>query len=133
VGGRITFKKGGNIMEKKILMAVDDSIHSNQSIRYAIHILSGAKDVTFTLFHGQPMISQYLLDEAKTDPKVSASLKKAIKKNTAKAKTLLEKQKKRMITMGVPSEHIEMVAQPRMIGRSKDILKFHEKAFMTPS
>ena len=114
-------------MEKKILMAVDDSIHSNQSIRYAIHILSGAKDVTFTLFHGQPMISQYLLDEAKTDPKVSASLKKAIKKNTAKAKTLLEKQKKRMITMGVPSEHIEMVAQPRMIGRSKDILEYARK------
>jgi nucleotide-binding universal stress UspA family protein len=114
-------------MEKKILMAVDDSIHSNQSIRYAIHILSGAKDVTFTLFHEQPMISQYLLDEAKTDPKVSASLKKAIKKNTAKAKTLLEKQKKRMITMGVPSEHIEMVAQPRMIGRSKDILEYARK------
>ena len=73
------------------------------------------------------MISQYLLDEAKTDPKVSASLKKAIKKNTAKAKTLLEKQKKRMITMGVPSEHIEMVAQPTMIGRSKDILEYARK------
>jgi hypothetical protein len=44
-------------MEKKILMAVDDSIHSNQSLRYAANILSGAKDATFTLFHGQPMIS----------------------------------------------------------------------------
>ena len=114
-------------MEKKILMAVDDSIHANQSLRYAIKMLSGSKDVTFTLFHGQPMISQYLLDEARTDPKANASLKKVIKKNTAKAKTLLEKQKERMITMGVPSERIEMVAQPRMIGRSKDILEYARK------
>ena len=114
-------------MEKKILMAVDDSIHANQSLRYATKMLSGSKDVAYTLFHGQPMISQYLLDEAKTDPKANASLKKVIKKNTAKAKTLLEKQKERMITMGVPSERIEMVAQPRMIGRSKDILEYARK------
>ena len=67
-------------MEKKILMAVDDSIHANQSLRYATKMFSGSKDVTFTLFHGQPMISQYLLDEAKTDPKANASLKKVIKK-----------------------------------------------------
>jgi hypothetical protein len=33
---------GGPITEKKILMAVDVSIHSNQSMRYATHILSGA-------------------------------------------------------------------------------------------
>lgn len=110
-------------MEKKILIAVDDSIHANHSMRYATHILSGAKDITFTLFHGQPMISQYLLDEASTDPKANASLKKVIKKNTAKAKTLLEKQKERMITMGVPSEHIEMVAQPRMIRTLKTSLR----------
>jgi hypothetical protein len=39
-------------MEKKILMAVDNSSHSNQSLRYATKMLSGTKDVTFTLFHG---------------------------------------------------------------------------------
>jgi len=114
-------------MEKKILMAVDDSIYSNQSLRYATNMLSGSKDVTFTLFHGQPMISQYLLDEARTDPKANASLKKVIKKNTAEAHMLLKKQKERMITMGVPNKRIEVVAQPRMIGRSKDILEYARK------
>jgi hypothetical protein len=64
----VFIKKGGNIMEKRILMAVDDSIHSHHSLRYAIKMLSGSKDVTFTLFHGQPMISQYLSDEARRDP-----------------------------------------------------------------
>jgi hypothetical protein len=39
-------------MEKKILMAVDNSSHSNQSLHYATQMLSGSKDVTFTLFHG---------------------------------------------------------------------------------
>lgn len=114
-------------MEKKILMAVDDSIYSNQSLRYATNMLSGSKDVTFTLFHGQPMISQYLLDDARTDPKANASLKKVIKKNTAEAHMLLKKQKERMITMGVPNKRIEVVAQPRMIGRSKDILEYARK------
>ncbi len=114
-------------MEKKILMAVDDSIHSHQSLRYATKMFTGSKDVTFTLFHGQPMISQYLLDEARTDPKANASLKKVIKKNTAEAQRLLEKQKERMITMGVPDERIEMVAQQRMIGLSKDILEYARK------
>ena len=114
-------------MEKKILMAVDDSIHSTQSLRYATKMLSGSKDVTFTLFHGQPMISQYLLDEARTDSKANASLKKVIKKNTAQAQMLLEKQKERMVTMGVPNERIEMVTQPRMLGLAKDILEYAHK------
>ena len=114
-------------MEKKILMAVDDSIHANQSLRYATKMLSGSEEVTFTLFHGQPMISQYLLDEARTDPKASASLKKVIKKNTEEAQRLLEKQKERMITMGVPSRRIETVAQQKMIGRAKDILEYGRK------
>ena len=114
-------------MEKKILMAVDDSIHSHQSLRYATRMLSGSKDVTYTLFHGQPMISQYILDEAGTDLKDNASLKKVIKKNTADAQRLLEKQKERMITIGVPNERIEMVAQQRMIGLSKDILEYARK------
>lgn len=114
-------------MKKKILMAVDDSIHANQSLRYATTMLSGSKDVTFTLFHGQPMISQYLLDEAGTDPKANASLKKVIKKNAAEAQVLLETQKERMVTMGVPRERIETVAQQRVIGLSKDILEYAHK------
>ena len=114
-------------MEKRILMAVDDSIHANQSLRYATQMLSGSRDVTFTLFNGQPMISQYLVHEARTDSKAYASLKKVIKKNTAEAQVLLEKQKKRLIAMGVPNKRIEMVAQQRMLGRSRDILEYARK------
>jgi nucleotide-binding universal stress UspA family protein len=114
-------------MEKKILMAVDDSIHSNQSLRYATQVFRGARDVSFTLFYGQPMISQYLVHEARTDSKAYASLKKVIKKNTAEAHVLLEKQRKRMISMGVPDNRIDMLAQQRMLGRSQDILEYARK------
>jgi nucleotide-binding universal stress UspA family protein len=114
-------------MEKNILMAVDDSIHSHHSLRYAVKMLSASEDVTFTLFHGQPIISQYLLDEARTDSKASATLKKIIKKNTARAQMLLEKQKERMITMGIPNERIEMVTQQRMLGLARDILEYARK------
>ena len=114
-------------MEKRILMAVDDSIHSNQSLRYATQMFSGSKDVTFTLFHEQPMISQYLVQEARTDSKAYASLKKVITKNTAEAQMLVEKQRKHMIKMGVPNKRIEMVAPQRMLGRSQDILEYARK------
>ena len=114
-------------MKKKILMAVDDSIHSHHSMRYAIQILSESQDVTFTLFHVQPIISQYLLDEARTDSKANATLKKTIKKTTVEAQMLLEKQKERMITMGIADERIEMLTQPRMLGLARDILEYARK------
>ena len=114
-------------MEKKILMAVDDSIHSNQSLRYATKMFSGSKDVTFTLFHEQPMISQYLVQEARTNSKAYASLKKVITKNTAEAQMLIEKQKEWMIKKGVSDKRIEMVAPQRMLGRSQDILEYARK------
>jgi hypothetical protein len=34
---------------EKSLMAVDDSIHSNQSLQYATKMLGSSKEVTFTL------------------------------------------------------------------------------------
>ena len=114
-------------MEKQILIPVDDSIHSNHSLLYATKMFSGSDEVTFTLFHGQPMISHYLLDEIRTDPKAYSALKKVNKINNEKSRILLEKQKKRMITMGVPNERIEMVTQQRMVGLARDILEYAQK------
>jgi len=114
-------------MEKQILMAVDGSIHSIQSLRYATKMLRGSNEVIFTLFHGEPMISQYLLDEVRTDPKAYNALKKINKKNKKKSRILLEKQRERMITMGVPKKRIVMVTQQRMMGLARDILEYGRK------
>jgi len=114
-------------MEKQILMAVDGSIHSIQSLRYATKMLRGSNEAIFTLFHGEPMISQYLLDEVRTDPKAYNALKKVNKKNKEKSRILLEKQRERMITMGVPKKRIVMVTQQRMMGLTRDILEYGRK------
>lgn len=110
-------------MEKKILLAVDDSIHSKHAIQYAVRMSSAVKDLTFTLFHVQPAISQFLLDEAKTDFKANAELKKAIRKNTEHAQGILEKFKGQMVRMGIDGKHIEVTTQPKLLGLAKDVLE----------
>jgi nucleotide-binding universal stress UspA family protein len=116
-------EKGGSLMEKKILLAVDDSIHSKHAIQYAVRMSSAVKDLTFTLFHVQPAISQFLLDEAKTDFKANAELKKAIRKNTEHAQGILEKFKGQMVRMGIDGKHIEVTTQPKLLGLAKDVLE----------
>ncbi len=111
-------------MNKKILIAVDDSIHSKNAIRYASNAFTWMKNLNFTLYHVQPMISQYLMDEAEKDPASKAELRKIISKNTAAGKELLEKYKDQMVRMGVEDRHIEVITLPRMLGLAKDILKY---------
>ena len=73
-------------MEKKILLAVDGSIHSRHAVHYAVRMSSVVRDFTCTLLHIQPCLSQFLLDEARTDFKAKAELKKVIRRN-AEAET----------------------------------------------
>ncbi len=113
-------------MKKKILIALDDSIHSNHAIRYAGKLSKSVKNLQFTLFHVQPTISQYLLDEAEKDPKSRAELNKIIAKNTEVSQNLLEKAKERMVRMGIGVEFLDLVTQTRMRGLAKDILDYSQ-------
>jgi nucleotide-binding universal stress UspA family protein len=112
------------MMEKKILIAVDDSRHSKNAVRYAAGIHEVLKDMEFTLMHVQPTISQYLLDEAKKSPQAYAALEKVNRKNTETANHLLEKYKEQMMALGIAETDIELNTQPRALGVAKDILEF---------
>ena len=114
-------------MDKKILLVVDASIHSTHAVTYAVRLSSVLQDVTYTLFYVQPTISQFLLDEATTDLKVRAKLKRVIRKNAEFARALLEKHKTRMVNMGIRETRIETASQQKMIGVSKDILDCAEQ------
>ena len=114
-------------MVKKILLAVDDSIHSRHAVQYAVRMSSVVKDITWTLFHVQPTISQFLLNEAKTDFKARAELQKVIRKNADHAQSILKKYKARMIGMGIAEERIDEATQPKLIGLVKDILERSQK------
>jgi len=119
--------KGGPPVEKKILLAVDDSVHSRHAIGYAVRMSSVAEDFTWTLFHVQPTISQFLLDEAKTDNKAIAELKKIIRKNAEDARGILEKYKAQMVRTGIADKRINVATQPKMLGLVKDILDRAER------
>jgi nucleotide-binding universal stress UspA family protein len=110
-------------VEKKILLAVDGSIHSRHAVQYAVRISSVVKDFTCTILHVQPSISQFLLDEARTDFKAKAELKKVIRRNAEDAQGMLEKYKAQMVRMGIADKGIDVVTQPRLLGLAKDILQ----------
>ncbi|MDY6837742.1 MAG: universal stress protein [Thermodesulfobacteriota bacterium] len=114
-------------MDKKILLAVDGSIHSTNAVTYAVRMATVVSDLTYTLFHVQPTLSQYLLDEAETDLKARAELKKIIQKNTELAQRVLEKHKARMVRMGIKEERIETSTQIKIMGICKDILDGAQK------
>jgi len=109
-------------VDKKILLVVDGSIHSTYSITYAVRICSVVRELTYTLFYVQPTISQFLLDEAETDLKIRAELRKVIRKNAEFARGILEKHKARMVGMGVAEKRIETATQKKVLGICKDIL-----------
>jgi len=114
-------------MERKILLALDDSIHSMRAVKYAVSLSSLVKEATFTLFHVQPTISQFLLDEAKTDFKARAELDKLVHKNAEHARGILEKYKAQMVRIGIADKCIDVATQPRLLGLVKDILEHAEK------
>ena len=115
---------GGRTMEKKIMIAVDDSRHSKNAVRYAAGVYEVLKDMKFTLMHVQPTISQYLLDEAKKSTQAYAELKKINQKNAETANRLLENYKEQMMALGIAEANIQLETQPRMLGVAKDILEF---------
>jgi nucleotide-binding universal stress UspA family protein len=109
-------------MDKKILLVVDGSIHSTHAVKYAVRISSVVKNLTYTLFHVQPTISGYILDEAETDLKAKAELRKLLRKNDRLSQGILEKHKTRMVGMGISEERIVTVTQKKVLGICKDTL-----------
>jgi nucleotide-binding universal stress UspA family protein len=114
-------------MEKKILLPVDDSIHSRNAIHYAVRISSAVKNLTYTLYHVQPAISHFLLEEAKTDGLKQMDLNHLAQKHEDASRALLDKCKKSMTNLGVNSGHIQVVTQPRKMGRAKDIIEYAQQ------
>ncbi len=114
-------------MKRKILLAVDDSVYSKYAIVYAAKMASVTSRLNYTLFHVLPTISQYLLDEAKTDFKAKAELKKIMKNNQEKAMQFLTNYKDQLVQMGIKEEQIDIIAQPKMLGMARDVLEHAQK------
>jgi nucleotide-binding universal stress UspA family protein len=111
-------------MEKKILLAVDDSRHSRNAIHYAVSVSSFVKNLHYVLFHVQPAISLFLKDEAKKSLQAKSEMDNVLKKNDQSARRLLESYQDKMAKMGIVPDQIEIVTRPRNLGLAKDIIDF---------
>ena len=108
-------------MRKKILIAIDQSLHSRNAMNYACQLSKEMGGVDFDLYHVQPMISQYLTEEARRQPKARAELERICEQNSAAAEAFLEECKARMKDKGVDDVHIQTITKPRKYGIAKDI------------
>lgn len=114
-------------MQKKIVIAVDDSIYSKHSVKYAVKISEVIPDISYIIFNVQNSISQYITDEAKKNMRIQKELSKIMRKNEASSRSLLAKYKDLMIGMGIDSDRIDVASQPKLQCVAKDIIDFGQK------
>ena len=76
-------------MEKSILIAVDGSIHSRRAIEYTVKMSSFINDLKYYLLNIQPKISEFLIEDARSDAKARSALKDITVKNQENAKKIL--------------------------------------------
>lgn len=111
----------GNRMEKKILIAVDPSIYTVNALRYAA-MLAKKIDVSFSLIHIQPTISNFLQEEARKDPEAIKRLQKQSEKHSEDAITVFEYCLDRFTRFGVSRDKIECFSPMKAHSVAKDIL-----------
>ncbi len=109
-------------MEKKLLVAVDDSLQAMKAIDYVALMARVLAPVRFVLFHVQPALSQYLTDEARRKEKARRVLKEILAANDAKGREVLDSALQRMARKGVDPKRIETVTAPMDVGVANDIL-----------
>ena len=61
-------------MEKRILIAVDGSLYAKQAIEYAVGIGSIIKNLNYVVINVHPKISEFLLEDARSDSRARRSL-----------------------------------------------------------
>lgn len=116
-------------MKKKILLAVDGSIHSKNAVKYACKVSLLVKDLSYTLFNVQPTVSWYVREEAPEDAKARAraELEKINRNNAKEARRFLEEFKTLMVGLGEETKLINTVTRPKKLGTAKDILEYARK------
>lgn len=115
-------------MEKKILIAVDGSIHSRKAIEYCIDTYSLLGGMHYILFNIQPKISEFLVEDAKMDSKAQDALQEVAEKNKENSMKILKESMETMVKRGIDEELIETVSQPVTIGTAKGILDYAKHA-----
>ena len=111
-------------MVKKIMIAVDDSLHSKNAVRYATRLSARMENLNYVLFTAQPMVSQFLVDEAKKNANSQRELRAVMERNATTSQKLLDNYRLLMVKDGVDESRIQTVTQPRKLDIGKDIIEY---------
>lgn len=114
-------------MLRKILIAVDGSIHSKGALAYVAGVFAHETEVQFTIINVQPIVSQYLAEESRTDSKAYTELQRVMQRQAVESEELLDSAQGQFVRMGIEAGRVNMVSQVRMQGQAKDIIDFAHK------
>ena len=114
-------------MQKKIVLAVDNTRPSRRALDYVRQLSSAISDLHYVLFHIQPMISLFLQEEARKSSLARTQLDKVLKKNKEVAAKLLDDYQSGLEQHGIEPERIECVTKTRNLGYAKDIIELAQK------
>jgi nucleotide-binding universal stress UspA family protein len=109
-------------MQKHILIAVDESIHTTHALHYVAKAGCVIPELHFSLVHIQPALSQYLIEEARLKPRARQALESAGRAHEAKAHEILNRASDRLTQKGIAQDHIDRKSIPRVAGVAADIL-----------
>ena len=110
-------------MQKKILLAVDNTLPSRRALEYAVHLSYVIDGLHYVLLHIQPMISLFLEEEAYKSSLARKQLEKIVKMNKEAADSLLDDYRHQMQQHGIDAERIECHTVVRKLGYAKDIIE----------
>ena len=114
-------------MNKKILLAVDNTRPSKSALDYAVEMSAMIPDLHFVLLHVQPMVSLFLKEEARTSALARKKMEKISNRNARLAQSLLDEYQRDMTGRGIASDRIQATTQARRLGFAKDIIEFAQQ------
>ncbi len=114
-------------MNRKILLAVDNTRPSKLALDYAVQISAMIPDLHFVLLHVQPMVSLFLKEEARTSVLARKKMETISNRNARLAQSLLDDYQNDMVDRGIASNRIEGVTRARKLGFAKDIIEFAQQ------
>ena len=111
-------------MQKRLLVAVDETDASDRAIRYVGHLAGTIKDLHTVLLHIQPTVSRFVEDAARDDPDVQTELERLKSANRYASEALLERYQSVLHQAGALVDRVEAVSRPRREGVAKTILDY---------
>jgi nucleotide-binding universal stress UspA family protein len=109
-------------MKKKIVIAVDGSIHCAHATRYAAALAPTLPDLNLVLLNIQPALSQYLTQEVGDQSHVRKALANLMAVNERNSRQMLDKARHQLLQSGIAPECIEVRTHVRINGVAQDIL-----------